>query len=508
MGVGKNLEINQQKQQQQIKTQKEQMREHLTMLQNWDLAEDQTLEQRRTEHRNLLITQQKERNERLRNEAKDRLGTANATKTAEGNPVQMQMPANKTFKQRREDKRLDKLAKEKTPVADHASVRMYEALKDNKTRQNNSLNLMSEEQKEQASQAKVDVRVLRNFVYGYRTDRKGKPASQRDEARKNADKKFLDDYCSRDVERRRPHLNRMLEQVLRIQLTESMMTPEYLEDHLGEVQAQIGKMVYFENVYKDPVNKPYFDALPQLTKDLIEHRVLARYASLGLVMTHICAMKGVDSDHLSYMTHIRDQSQLEVFSSLLQVEKEALHNDLNRTAQEEEAAVQRELDRRMELAKAKEMETAEKMKAEAETMKDDIGGLGLTSFVTGYSFDELAKYRTMIEEHHLEYVKNPQLIDALYQGMHHGIDALGDVTLRIKAAQEVMDEVNKNLNQTTATDRVIFQAAGKEQEKAAAEADLLRERLTSHADALLALLRGKPLSDAAADLLRGMGHQV
>ena len=141
-------------------------------------------------------------------------------------------------------------------------------------------------------------------------------------------------------------------------------------------------------------------------------------------------------------------------------------------------------------------------------MEGDIGGLDLTGHVTGYSFDELAKYRKMIEEHPAEYAKNPQLIDALYQGMHHSIDALGDVTLRLKAAQGVMDEVNKHLTQKTVTDRLIFQAAGQEQEKALAEADLIREQLTAHADALMALLLDKPLSDAATDLLRRMGHQV
>lgn len=76
------------------------------------------------------------------------------------------------------------------------------------------------------------------------------------------------------------------------------------------------------------------------------------------------------------------------------------------------------------------------------------------------------------------------------------------------AAQGVIDELNKHLNQSTMTDRVILHAAGKKQEEDAADADLLRGQLSAQTEALQALLRGKPLSDRAADLIRRMGHQV
>lgn len=58
------------------------------------------------------------------------------------------------------------------------------------------------------------------------------------------------------------------------------------------------------------------------------------------------------------------------------------------------------------------------------------------------------------------------------------------------------------------TDRLIIDVAEQEQNKASAEADLIRGQFAAHADAMLALLRGKPLSDPAKELLRRMGHQV
>lgn len=218
----------------------------------------------------------------------------------------------------------------------------------------------------------------------------------------------------------------------------------------------------------------------------------------------LCALKGVDSDHLRYMTNIRDKSQLQVYEELLGAEKVQLRYDLMNTKEAEQISVKPELERRMAVEKENLMRGAAQMKEQAETMKGDldIGGLGLTGFVTGYSFDELATYRKMIEDHPTEYAKNPQLIDALYQGMYRVIDALGDVTLQSMAAQGVIDAIKQKSLQMTATDSSISDAAEVEMEKPSKRADAIRGQLASHEDAFLSLLLGKPLTDSGADLIR------
>lgn len=484
------------------------MRAHLTGLQNWDLAEGQTIEERRAEHAQFLIEKQRELNEKLMKKSRRWWPFSKAKKTAEGQPVQKQAPAKKTFKQKREDKRLDQVAKEKTPVADHVSMRMMEGLKENRSMRENSMGLLTKEQRDRIERGEVDGRVLKAFVFGYEKNKKGKPASELDEERRKADVRFLNEYMSKDVKLRRPHLNRMLEQVLSIQITEDMMTTEYVEGHMGELREQIDMMVYFQNVYNDPVNKPFFDALPKITKDLIEYRVLARYVVYGDMLTHICATKAFDSNHFRLMTNVTDQSKLQVFHEMVDYEKETLHEQQVHYRQAEQETLKQYVDQKMEENRVILLEDAAEMKEEAETAIGDIGGLGLTSYVTGYSLDELANYRKMIEEHPAEYAKNPKLIDALYQGMHHAMDALGDVTLRIMAAQQVTDDVKNHSSRLMVTDRLIIDIAEQEQNKASAEADLIRGQFSAHADAMLALLRGKPLSDPAKELLRRMGHQV
>lgn len=148
------------------------------------------------------------------------------------------------------------------------------------------------------------------------------------------------------------------------------------------------------------------------------------------------------------------------------------------------------------------------MKQQAETMEGDIGGLDLTSFVTGYSFDEMSKYRKMIEDHPDEYGKNPALIDALYQSMHHTMDVLGDLKLQTMAAQGVIDEIEATSAQKTVSDRLLIREANRALEDVQQKTDLLLVQLNSHTDALQTLLRGKAFSDPAKLLLRQMGHPV
>lgn len=496
------------KQREEQKTQEKQqgMRAHLTGLQEWDLADGQTIEERRAEHAEHLIRQQQEYNQRLMEKSREKWPASNASETAEGQPVQTQKPAKQTYKQKREEKRLDKAAKKKNPMADHVSYHMVEGLQQELSARDNSFNGISEELMAQAHRKKVDTRVLRIFLHGFQVNKNGEPASEKDAAYRAADQKFLEDYISSDLERRRPHLDRMMEQALSVNVTPEMFTPEYLEYHAGEVHQAANIMTYFDNVYQDPVNKPYFDALPQLTRDLIESRVRTRYALFGPSMVHVCATKGIDADGCRFSDSIESQNDVNTYKTLAETEIQGAKIAQEQAQTQEQEAVQRDLEQLMAEKKDQLLKNAQEMKKMAETMEGDIGGLGLTGFVTGYSFDELSNYRKMIEDHPEEYGRNPQQIDALYQGMHHAMDALGDVTVRSMAAQEIMDDVKMEKGNMTATRRVRIEAALQEQQKAGAEADLIREQISAHADALLALLRGKQLSDPAEALLRQMGH--
>lgn len=154
----------------------------------------------------------------------------------------------------------------------------------------------------------------------------------------------------------------MLQQVLSADLTEDKFTTAYLEHHLGEVKTQVDRLVYFENVYKDPVNAPYFDALPQLTKDLIEQRVFNRYAPMGFVLGHTCNLKAVNADMIEYMKNAEEPADLEIFSITLPDEQQKLHTAFEKTASAEKEAVKRELASRLDAEKKELLKESDQRK--------------------------------------------------------------------------------------------------------------------------------------------------
>lgn len=483
------------------------LRKHLAHLQEWDVADGQSIEQRRMQETDLVITRQKTINEQLMQNAARRHPPVKAKKTAKGTPVQKQKPAKKTFKQKREDKRLDEQAKEITPVADHISIRIYEALQRNKTLEDNAENLLTEEQKKEAEANGIDMRVLRTYAYGYRTDQNGQPASRQDEAHKEADLKFLNDYASRDLERRRPHLDRILEQVLNIRLTMDMLTPEYMEDHMGEVYKQVCQMVYFQNIYQDPVNKKFFDELPQLTRDLIEHRVLARYGLIGLVMTGICTQKGVDSNHICYNKNIRSQSDLEMTIDNVMASTQGLRAVIRDCEEKEQISIQNGLHREMQTEQEKLMGEAQKVKEQADTKGGDTAGLGLTSYVTNESLAYLAKYRKMIEDHQDMFARQIGAVKPLYQSMHHTMDVKGDLTLRIMSVQAVIQKLESPDEQQKETSRLLLQSAKMKLDQWEEELDLVEKHLNAHEEAFECIFERKELRGPARLLMEQLRQQ-
>ena len=487
------------------------LRKYLSKFQEWDVADDQSIEQRRMQETDLVINRQKSFNEQLTRNAARRYPPAKAEKTAKGTPVQEQKPAKKTFKQKREDKRLDELAKKKTPIADHISIRMYEALQRNKTLQDNSENLLTEEQKKEAEINGIDMQVLRSYAYGYRTNKKGQPASRQDKERREADIKFLNDYASRDLERRRPHLDRILDQVLNIRLTVDMLTPEYLEDHMGEVHKQVCQMVSFQSIYKDPLNKKYFEELPELTKDLIKHRVLARHEQIWLVMSRVCTQKGVDCNHISYHNHIRTQSDLNMNNDLLKDATQGLQDVIKDCEEKEQISIQNALDREMLVEQEKLMNEAREVKEQAETMGGDTAGLGLTSYVTSSSLAYLAKYRKMIEDSldsgdmmmaHIGVAKE------LYKSMHHTMDVKGDLTLRIKSVQAVIEKMESPEEQRKENSRLLLQSAKMKQDQWEKELDLVEQYLNTHEEAFESIYSNKEWSGPVRLLLDEIKKQL
>ncbi len=496
----------------QLNPQQQQMREHLTTLQSWDLAPEQTIEQRRAQQTDSAMQQVFRRNANVRKDWREQCRIFQELKTAEGRPIQIQAPAKKTYKQRREDKRLDAVAKEKNAVMDHISLRMMEGLEEEKKIHENSVEDLSSAQKETIAQNKIDLNVLKAFSFGYKKDEKGRPE---DAKLKELDQNFLDDYISGDLNRRRSHLNRMVSQVLGLDFTEEMFKPEYMEYHAGELREKINRLVYFEKVSKDPINKPYFDELPQHTKDLIKYRVTDRCAQVGAFFTMVCARHGVDCNNVKHLDHSAEYIRNMYMSTEgLDAMQEEMREALTTTRQQEREMLQRSFDQmyREKEAELLEISDANKQETDLEHLRNDKGAdmsnLGLTAYYHFNSMSDLADCRRLIEDSPEQYQRHAAIIDALYQQTYRSMDALGDLRLVKATTNAIYNDVQDPQLTEDAYVSVLIDKIDILQNEVEAKRPALKLHISEMMEAMKQLLTGRKLSKSSKKVIEQLGFRV
>lgn len=248
------------------------------------------------------------------------------------------VPAGKlTYKQRRDLKKKDKLARKITPYGDHVSLVIKEQVDQVQTLFHDDQITRARDNSDAPDKSAIpDGRMLKNFLQGYKTDRNGEPLNEQETAAKQADDRFLADYCSCELQRRREHLERIKNEMLTIRVSQDMLTESYLEKHAAEVYRLVGKMTYFENMQRDPINEPYFDALPAYEKKLLDYRVRDVCGSFAVCWKDTLVSKGLNTgkEGVRYET---DPDQYDKFAGELQEKKIKLANDLEQSEQKEEA---------------------------------------------------------------------------------------------------------------------------------------------------------------------------
>lgn len=215
-------------------------------------------------------------------------------------PVTAFKPAKKSYKQRKEDKKQLEILKKRNPEVNEYTLDVYNDIKQRYDAKDNSFEEFQNEQKRKKADGQdvpnVDTAILRSFCRGYKVDKKGRPLTEMDGVYKEKDAEFMSDYCSMDVQRRWKHLDRMLDNILRFEMSEDKASDEYIRLHAGELKDYFDKLSSFEAVMKDEVNKPYFEQLPAWRSALLEAKYSAAYASnfVNVVMSKVRQNAGVN----------------------------------------------------------------------------------------------------------------------------------------------------------------------------------------------------------------------
>ncbi|MCD8067283.1 MAG: hypothetical protein LUE87_00020 [Lachnospiraceae bacterium] len=212
------------------------------------------------------LVRQREENARLAAQAVQEMEIVHAGEAADGAPVQEQTAAKKSIKARMRDSSRAKEASRFCPVGTAATYDMVHGMKEHAAARENSIN----DHDALISESTAETKVLRAFCVGYKVDKKGRPASKKDAAGKEADDRFFEDYCSDNLERRKPHLDRIVDEMLSLRLSREMFTETSMRKHDGEQRDMLNKMVYLENVIRDPVNAPYFERMAPAKRETLD----------------------------------------------------------------------------------------------------------------------------------------------------------------------------------------------------------------------------------------------
>ena len=247
---------------------------------------------------NLVQAQNQQVNIALNAHVQQQIPAVAAQVTAPGTPVQEQAPPKLSYKERKKEAKKAKKARKLCPVGDAATYDMVKQLEDLTAIKSNSLADHSKELDESG----VDHRVMRAFLKGYQKNRRGRPASPEDQARKEHDDAFLADYCSNDLQRRQPHLDRMVTEFLSFEVSPVMFTKEYLRRNMGYVKELSSKMLCMNNIEDDPINRPYFDALPEVKKEQIRAKFNLYREFTGALVT-VSGKYGVKFNSGTYLGH-------------------------------------------------------------------------------------------------------------------------------------------------------------------------------------------------------------
>lgn len=495
-GIQENMTQQEQERQRLHEEQQLAVTQTLKTLQTWGPDQGEALQERRQERKDALIREQLELNEALLADTQRQLPPAQAAQAAAGAPIQQQAPAQLSYKQRREMRRKARIAGKACPVGTADTYDIHTSISQYLQNTTNAIDPYVQ----QATERDVDTRVLRAFSIGYRVKRNGAPATPQDERIKQHDDQFMQDYISCDLERRRPYLDRFRRELLETPIGAANLTDQDIIANTVERKRFYDRCCYFENIMKDPVNAPYFDALTAEERAVINLKMeVAAHVSTHFI--NRAGALGVNANNGSY--YGKDStSGIEMAANLSDISRASAMEKLNSCLQRAVDIVSPTMGPEYEQAKQSVIndETAiEQMRRE---MDHDDDPLVFTQVATGYSMPETIRLRDHIASNPEAYAEHKELMDALYQDAYRSMDLLNDLTLESKGYQLVIDEHNSvNLYEKAKSCAALLHL-----EELHKQSSLVRSHVGCIADVIDFYMRGKALSPAGRELLNRMGR--
>lgn len=131
------------------------------------------------------------------------------------------------------------------------------------------------------SQERIDSRIFTVFIKGCKLDENGVPTDEAEAAKLEADRRFMDDYLTQDIEKRKPYLNQYINSLLQTKFSMDMLEPEYAIEHFEELERMMQGFTLIQNVLEDEqINADYLASLPDSVRERLKKLNELDYPSL------------------------------------------------------------------------------------------------------------------------------------------------------------------------------------------------------------------------------------
>ena len=418
----------------QLQRQRLQTEQHLTQLRTWDVQQDQTLEQRRMQQKDVLLQRQQEDIGWLKQYYQN-LAPTQAQQIAPGQPIQ-ELPTPKlSLEEKRRNKEKRNQAKNHHTEANEQSFDIAKALEQRKKDINNSMNTVGGYGAVHGHG--YDCRVLLDFCQSYKVDKAGNPATEEDARKMREDKQFIEDYDSRDAQRIKPHLDRCVDEILRIELHDWMFEAPYVIEHAAELRSAAQKLLLIQNLRDD--NPEYFEQLRQ--NDPLKYGLLDAqdYMGTGISTKLLYAFQTrcVDLNNDTYLDANDSPTNYEGLKDVAPVHFATAQENRKERA---DAAVQSEIDKRIEQRRQEIAQQREELLRENNEAALKIQKSGLTADNKPDSASTVLKYQDMILNNRERYAANQVVADRAYAELFKAIDTKDDMMTQIRCTVTYAEE--------------------------------------------------------------------
>ena len=460
---------------------KQAIKSEFTRLNKWDDESDMSVRQQRMETAERLIRQKEQQNSSFRKAlANYDFDQVRVFDTAAGEPVQEVTPAKKAKCRNRQDRQMGCNAKSAIKKRSETEGTKTELLQER---------VDGASYRIQRSIEKQIVDLEGNMVPHREVQDRPDYAAMKYFSGMSDD--LVEDYRSDDYQKRKKYLRWMTDDLMGENVGADYFTPELLAQSGGLVYLKVMRFKAFKEAYDDPINKPYFDGLSSMEKQLIKVRILDMADLYEKVLRFQCRCCGVNMDNGQFL---KEDAELAARPEELQAvhsfkEKIEYRNEQTRAIMASSYMA--------ELTKEEEtLEELQQEKKEGIEQDQELQGTGLTGFLVGYIPNTVSDIRQLFVDNAENYEANKPLLDLMEQEFFRVTDAGSEYARRSRAIDDIRTNIDPIGTFGTVAEEAFIKFFASEADKIALKQTIITNRLNALREGMKAIAKGREPENA------------